>query len=139
MNSKLKIRLDTYSLSHQNPQNQKIHKVAVPLIMLSLLGLLSFLKVGPLNAAWIFVLLASLYYVQFKNLRVYLIVYAQVIPMLIFIQFNPYSSVLFYLIVFTVAWTAQFIGHKIEGKRPSFLTDIQYLLIGPIWILFSRK
>ena len=37
--------------------------------------------------------------------------------------------------VFVVAWIAQFIGHKIEGKKPSFLTDLVYLLIGPAWIL----
>ena len=37
--------------------------------------------------------------------------------------------------VFVVAWIGQFIGHKIEGKRPSFLTDLVYLLIGPIWTL----
>ena len=37
--------------------------------------------------------------------------------------------------VFVAAWIAQFIGHEIEGKRPSFLTDLQYLLIGPIWLV----
>jgi uncharacterized membrane protein YGL010W len=37
--------------------------------------------------------------------------------------------------VFVLAWIAQFIGHNIEGKRPSFLTDLSYLLIGPLWLL----
>ena len=37
--------------------------------------------------------------------------------------------------VFVVAWIAQFVGHKVEGKRPSFLTDLAYLLIGPAWIV----
>ena len=43
--------------------------------------------------------------------------------------------------VFVAAWIAQFVGHKIEGKKPSFFTDLVYLLIGPIWVLakFSRK
>ena len=43
--------------------------------------------------------------------------------------------------VFVLAWIAQFIGHKIEGKKPSFLTDLTYLLIGPVWVLskFYRK
>jgi len=43
--------------------------------------------------------------------------------------------------IFVVAWIAQFIGHKIEGKKPSFLTDLVYLMIGPIWVLskFYRK
>jgi uncharacterized membrane protein YGL010W len=29
----------------------------------------------------------------------------------------------------------QFIGHKIEGKKPSFFKDILFLLIGPLWLL----
>src|SRR5690606_7104551 len=37
--------------------------------------------------------------------------------------------------VFVVAWIAQFIGHRIEGRKPSFLTDLVYLLIGPAWVL----
>jgi uncharacterized membrane protein YGL010W len=37
--------------------------------------------------------------------------------------------------IFVVAWVGQFIGHKIEGKKPSFFKDIQFLLIGPIWLL----
>jgi len=37
--------------------------------------------------------------------------------------------------VFVVAWVAQFVGHKVEGKKPSFLTDLAYLLIGPAWIV----
>ena len=37
--------------------------------------------------------------------------------------------------VFVVAWIAQFIGHQIEGRRPSFLTDLTYLLIGPAWVV----
>ena len=37
--------------------------------------------------------------------------------------------------VFVVAWIGQFIGHKVEGKRPSFLTDLVYLLVGPMWTL----
>ena len=39
------------------------------------------------------------------------------------------------LIIFIVAWIGQFIGHKIDGKKPSFLEDIQFLLIGPLWLL----
>lgn len=42
-------------------------------------------------------------------------------------------------IVFAVGWIGQFIGHQIEGKKPSFLKDIQFLLIGPIWLFYSKK
>ena len=39
------------------------------------------------------------------------------------------------IIVFILSWILQFIGHKIEGKKPSFLKDVQFLLIGPAWLL----
>ena len=39
--------------------------------------------------------------------------------------------------VFVLAWIAQFVGHSklYEGKKPSFFTDLKYLLIGPAWVL----
>ena len=39
------------------------------------------------------------------------------------------------LAVFALAWVAQFVGHHIEGKRPSFLTDMVYLMVGPLWVI----
>ena len=39
------------------------------------------------------------------------------------------------LYIFVIAWIGQFIGHKIEGKKPSFFQDLQFLLIGPAWLL----
>lgn len=41
----------------------------------------------------------------------------------------------FSLFIFVVAWIGQFVGHKIEGAKPSFFEDIQFLLIGPAWLL----
>ena len=37
--------------------------------------------------------------------------------------------------LFVLAWIGQFIGHAVEGKRPSFFKDLQFLLIGPLWLL----
>ena len=39
------------------------------------------------------------------------------------------------MLIFIFAWIGQFIGHKIEGQKPSFFEDIQFLLIGPAWLL----
>lgn len=41
----------------------------------------------------------------------------------------------FSLIIFILAWTGQFYGHLLEGKKPSFLKDLQFLLIGPAWVI----
>lgn len=135
MNAKLESLLGYYSLSHQNAKNQKIHKFAVPLIMWSLLGLLFQLSWNGVNAAWVLVGLAMLYYAQFKEWKVFAIILPQAIPMMLLIYINPFPAIPFYLGVFILAWVAQFIGHKIEGKKPSFFEDLQYLLIGPVWIL----
>ncbi len=43
----------------------------------------------------------------------------------------------FWAALFVVAWIGQFIGHKIEGKKPSFFEDLQFLLIGPAWLADS--
>jgi uncharacterized membrane protein YGL010W len=37
--------------------------------------------------------------------------------------------------IFVAAWVAQFVGHKIEGKKPSFFEDMQYLWVGPLFVL----
>ena len=37
--------------------------------------------------------------------------------------------------IFVVAWVGQFIGHAVEGKRPSFFKDLLFLLVGPLWLL----
>lgn len=103
--------------------------------MWSLLGLLFQLSWNQLNAAWVLIVFAFIYYAQFKEWKVYAAVLLQVIPMMILIYTNPFPPVPFFLGVFVAAWIAQFIGHKIEGKRPSFFEDLQYLLIGPVWIM----
>jgi uncharacterized membrane protein YGL010W len=44
--------------------------------------------------------------------------------------------------VFVGAWMGQFYGHKVEGKKPAFFEDLQFLLIGPIWVfepIFRRS
>ncbi len=37
-------------------------------------------------------------------------------------------------VIFILSWIGQFYGHKVEGKKPSFLEDVKFLLIGPIWL-----
>ena len=39
------------------------------------------------------------------------------------------------LAIFILAWIAQFVGHKMEGRKPSFFEDLQYLWVGPIFVL----
>ena len=136
-NTKIETLLDQYGESHQNPTNQMIHKVCVPLIMFSLLGLLSRLP-GIVNWSYVLVALGFLYYIQFKNLRLLFVVLFLFVPMLFFIVISKdFMKVQYWGGIFLLAWISQFICHKVERKKPSFFQDLFFLLIGPVWI--ARK
>lgn len=138
----LEALLIEYGDSHQNKINLKLHMVCVPLIEWSLLGLLSLIPYpwpGLVNIADLFGLFALLYYVQFKNWRavlgsaVMLAFYLGVIALLS--QYSFMHRFILYFGVFAIAWVGQFVGHHIEGKKPSFFKDLFFLLIGPLWVL----
>ena len=138
--------LEKYGESHQNATNKLIHWICVPAIMFSLFGLvyaIPFPVARGLFTNWAAVLLlaALVYYLRLS------------VPM--FLGFIVIGGLMLWgvnaiygavgsnagqlakvsLLIFVVAWIGQFIGHKIEGKKPSFLEDVQFLLVGPAWLL----
>jgi uncharacterized membrane protein YGL010W len=124
--------LARYSDSHRNPTNEGIHFVCVPLIMLSLLGILW--TIHPLLA--LAVSAAALYYYFKLSGPFALGMLAITALMLALLAMMPPMTVLpLSIAIFVVAWIGQFIGHKIEGKKPSFLEDLRFLLIGPLFVL----
>lgn len=138
MNQKtdLNYLLTAYGESHQNPTNQWIHKICVPLITWSLLGLLDSLpQVLGVSIADIFAAMALGYYVQFHNRKVLIGALLLLLPFWLYRALHLPYLLETSLAVFVVAWIGQFVGHKIEGKKPSFLTDIFFLLIGPLWVI----
>ncbi len=138
----LKDYLDDYSLSHQHPTNILIHKICVPLIMFSVLGILKALPVPlswPLWLDWSTFLItgALIFYIKLTNVRVVFgMALFMGIQLLILEALRP-RFFLLCLGIFFVTWIAQFVGHKIEGKKPSFFKDLLFLLIGPVWTLKS--
>ncbi|GAA4380102.1 DUF962 domain-containing protein [Hymenobacter koreensis] len=138
--------LAEYGESHQNPTNKLVHWVCVPLIMFSLLGLLwcipvpyAIARLSPwLNWATLVMLLAVVYYLRLSvPLAIGMVLVSTGIALLLrgIEQQNALPLWALCLIVFVAAWAGQFWGHKVEGKKPSFLKDIQFLLIGPLWLL----
>lgn len=143
-----------YAESHQNQTNQKIHFICVPVIFFSIVGLLMSI---PAN------LLTNILQLNNPILENWAAII--LIPILIFylrLSFSTFSNMflfsviclffnlklgevlpLFYLSVslFVIAWIGQFYGHKLEGKKPSFFKDLQFLLIGPAWVFekLSKK
>jgi uncharacterized membrane protein YGL010W len=126
------ILLAKYAESHQNPTNELIHFVCIPAIVFSLLGILW--AIHPVVA--LAVVLGSLYY-YFKLSRPFAMgMGAMSLAMLALLALLPDMTVLpVSIAVFVVAWIGQFIGHKIEGKKPSFFDDLRFLLIGPLFVL----
>lgn len=135
---------DEYAVSHQNPTNKAIHYICVPAIFFSVVGLLLCVKITFLNLNFPIVenlAFVSLLFVLFFYFRISI---SMGIKMALFSLFclvlNQYISKyvslwLFSLSVFVIAWIGQFYGHKIEGKKPSFLKDLQFLMIGPAWVI----
>ncbi len=138
--------LETYGESHKNATNKLIHWVCVPAIMFSLLTLLfaiPFFVERSLWANWAFLLLVGAW-IYYARLSMTMLIGFVVIGGLMLLGimglygmagYDAGTLALYAVIIFVVAWIGQFIGHKIEGKKPSFLQDVQYLLIGPAWLL----
>lgn len=134
---------DAYGESHQNPTNKLFHWICIPAIMFSLIGLLTsipsgFLPLQPyLNFGTLFVLFVLGFYLRLSIpiALTFLPIGALLVIGNVWVQSQGFMPLWqFSIIVFVVAWIGQFIGHKIEGKKPSFFDDLQFLLIGPAWL-----
>ena len=140
--------LDAYAVSHQNKTNKIIHYFCVPAILFSIVGLLMSIPSGlitsvtgienPLFANWGVVSLIPLmiFYIRLSLKMTFLILSFAILCILgnfqLALQMSLWKAS---VVIFVIAWIVQFYGHKIEGKKPSFLDDIKFLLVGPAWIL----
>jgi uncharacterized membrane protein YGL010W len=133
-----------YGESHTVKINVIIHKIFVPLIMFSVIGLLwaipapAVLTEKSVNWATIVTLLVMAYYLSL-SVKYFLFM----IPIIGGMYYGvsvmaEMTNVLWAsVIIFIVSWVFQFIGHKYEGKKPSFFKDLLFLLIGPLWVAKS--
>ena len=140
--------LDAYAVSHQNKTNKIIHYFCVPAIFFSVVGLLMSIPSGlitsitgiedPLYANWgvTFLFPLMIFYIRLSLKMAFLILGFSILCILGNFQLALQMSLWKASVgIFVVAWIIQFYGHKIEGKKPSFLDDLKFLLIGPAWIL----
>lgn len=122
-----------YGLSHTHPTNERIHMVAIPAIMLSLTGLLF-----ALHPVLVLALLAAsmVYYARLSWRFTVCMLLASSVLVAVVDALDARGVLLpVSVAVFVVAWIFQFVGHRIEGKKPSFFEDLQYLLVGPLFVL----
>lgn len=144
----LKQWFDAYGESHQNQTNKRIHYICVPVIFFSIVGLLMSipndwiqdllpgLHLAFANWAFVALLLVMIFYIRLS--------FRVAIKILLFSAICLYGNYyigtqvtlwLFSLVLFVIAWIGQFYGHHIEGQKPSFFEDLQFLLIGPAWVM----
>ncbi|MDI3377573.1 Mpo1-like protein [Acinetobacter sp. V89_7] len=121
---------DEYSQSHQNHTNKKIHWVCVPAILFSIIGLIYHFS-ALLTA--LLIVLSLIFYARLD--LVLAVAMAALVAVMAWLIYVLPVGMGFYVGVFIVAWIGQFYGHKVEGKKPSFLKDVQFLLIGPLWCM----
>jgi uncharacterized membrane protein YGL010W len=136
--------LNEYGQSHQNETNKTIHWICVPSIFFSIVGLLYSIKLPftlgtyTLNMAVIVMALVIIYYAWLsKTIWIGMLLFGVLCLWICqLVETSGWVPLwLFSVIVFALAWVGQFFGHKIEGKKPSFLRDIQFLMIGPAWLM----
>ena len=136
---------DEYGESHRDPRNKLLHWICVPIIVVSLVGLLwslpvpaLFESISPLlNWGTLLMAAALVYYFAMSwSLAVGMLVFiGAVIAVLALLERLPVSLWIVCIALFVLAWIGQFVGHHYEGSRPSFFKDIQFLMIGPLWLL----
>ena len=121
-----------YGESHRNPANELIHMVAIPAIMLSIVGLLFALHPW---VAYVFLAASLVYYARLRSVAFFVTMAVGTLLLVAAVHAMGASVLPISAGIFVVAWIFQFIGHKIEGKKPSFFEDIQYLWVGPLFVL----
>lgn len=146
---------EEYAVSHQNKTNIAIHFICVPAIFFSIVGLLMSIPSGILasvipgnnpfieNWAFLALLLVLLFYIRLSIKMAFQILLFSTFCIIANYYIGQYAPLWIVSVgIFVAAWVGQFYGHKVEGQKPSFLEDLQYLLIGPAWVIqkmFGKK
>ena len=139
---------DEYAVSHQNETNKTIHYICVPAIFFSVIGLLfsittTFLEntlglYNPLLENWaaIVSIIILIFYLRLGFWHFINMLFLTTLSIIGNYWLSSFGNLaLISFTIFAIAWIGQFYGHKIEGKKPSFIKDLQFLLIGPLWVL----
>ena len=135
---------DEYGESHRNETNIAVHWIAVPLIFFSVVGLLACVPLlqvpylGRFTVVSIALVAIFIFYIRLSPILAFgMLIFGSVcLGVAHWLEMRaPWPLWAICITVFVLAWIAQFIGHNVEGKKPSFLKDLQFLLIGPAWLL----
>ncbi|MFM1850601.1 MAG: hypothetical protein RIS54_285 [Verrucomicrobiota bacterium] len=135
-----------YGESHQNPVNELVHWICVPVIFFCVVGFVWSIPVPAewrTSAPWFNWAIPMMAFTMLFYLRLSLLLSAGMLAWMgvcycglaALTLVSPWPAWQVCLALFVAAWVGQFIGHKIEGKKPSFLKDVVFLLVGPAWLM----
>ena len=137
-----------YAESHQNKTNQAIHYVCVPAIFFSIIGMFMSIPSNFLeekltfdnpfieNWATVLVIFLLIFYIRLSVVTAVKMLILSAICIFLNYYLAQHAPLLYTSIaIFVVAWIGQFYGHHVEGAKPSFFKDLQFLLIGPAWVM----
>jgi uncharacterized membrane protein YGL010W len=137
--------LSEYGESHKDETNKTIHWICVPIIFFTLVGLFYGVKLPvqltaalQLNLGMVIILLVTAYYLSLsKTIWIGMLLFGIICLAVSYLieTYIPIPLWLVCVVLFVLAWIGQFYGHKVEGKKPSFLKDLQFLMIGPMWLM----
>ncbi len=136
--------LDAYGEHHQDHTNKTLHWLGIPTIVFSLIGILyliplpCFLSCRGVTVALLVAVSALLYYFALSRplaIGMLIVIGAMYAAVSALVETLGERALIVMIALFAVGWIIQFVGHKIEGQKPSFFEDLQFLLIGPVWLL----
>lgn len=119
-----------YGAYHRDRRNRACHAVGIPLIVLGLLGLASQVKLGPVDLAIVLAVATLVFYasIDLRGAFVSAVIFAALYFAAIHLNWRLDAG------AFVVGWVFQLVGHYFEGKKPKFLENVTYLLIGPLYL-----
>ncbi|MCX8064980.1 MAG: DUF962 domain-containing protein [Candidatus Hydrogenedentes bacterium] len=134
-----------YGDYHKNPYNRLTHYFGIPIIIFSILLLLSWIRLPDtpfwLNGALVFIVLVSIYYFLL-DWRVSILMATLVAPIFFLASYVGSGTwklnITLFLVLFLGGWTLQIIGHSVfEKRKPAFTDNLVQLLIGPIFFVLE--
>lgn len=126
-----------YASYHQTKGNKVFHRLGIPMIMFSLIGMLTLVPLFDagtirIDAAMLLIAAATAYYFVVE----WRLAIAMLVVSVVFYFVSATLGLWINLALFILGWIFQFIGHKVyEHKNPAFFRNFVHLLVGPLWIL----
>jgi len=126
-----------YASYHKTKGNKAYHRIGIPLIVLTLLGMLARVQLFDaggvrVDLAMVIIAVSTIFYLL-EEWRLAIAMLAVSVAFYFVGAAIPFWA---NVALFVLGWIFQFIGHSVYEKRqPAFMRNFVHLLVGPLWIL----